>query len=46
MKMSVSLVDCVSADQQNALKVVRASKPRTRKSSKVNSPLGKRLQGV
>lgn len=46
MKMSVSLVDCVSADQQNALKVVRASKPRMRKSSKVNSPLCKRLQGL
>lgn len=44
--MSVSLVDCVSADQQNTLKVVRASKPRTRKSSKVNPPLGKRSQGV
>lgn len=35
LKMSVSLIDSVSADQQNALKVVRASKPRTRKSSKV-----------
>lgn len=35
--MSSSLIDCVSADQQNALKVVRASKPRLRKSSKVVS---------
>lgn len=33
--MSLSFIDCVSADQQNPLKVVRASKPRTRKSSKV-----------
>lgn len=33
--MSESLIHSVSADQQNALKVVRASKPRTRKSSKV-----------
>lgn len=35
VNMSVSLIHSVSADQQNALKVVRASKPRTRKSSKV-----------
>lgn len=35
IKMSISLIDSVSADQQNALKVVRASKPRVRKSSKV-----------
>lgn len=35
IKMPLSLIDFVSADQQNALKVVRASKPRTRKSSKV-----------
>lgn len=35
IKMSISLIDSVSADQQNALKVVRASKPRPRKSSKV-----------
>lgn len=35
VKMSLSLIDSVSADQQNALKVVRASKPRMRKSSKV-----------
>lgn len=33
--MSFSCVDSLSADQQNTLKVVRASKPRTRKSSKV-----------
>lgn len=33
--MSESLLRSVSADPQNALKVVRASKPRTRKSSKV-----------
>lgn len=35
--MSESLIHSVSADQQNALRVVRASKPRTRKSSKVMS---------
>lgn len=35
IKMSISLIDSVSADQQNALKVVRASKPKPRKSSKV-----------
>lgn len=35
--MSLTLIDFVSADQQNALKVVRASKPRTRKSSKVTN---------